>query len=112
LAADKELAKHPEVQANVLTRVLSLQRRALADDDQDLAVGLVLLRLDLVLSSGTRSADAVNARVRLTEQIAKLRGALRRAGGGRAVPEPPPSPLWQTGQPGGPPRGGEDGEAA
>ncbi|SRR6266567_2084701 len=94
LRVDPELAKHPEARSNVLSRLLSLQRRNLSDDDMDFALGAVLLRLDLVLGSGNRSAEAIGLRVRCLEQLNKCRSALRRARRGSTGGMGGASALW------------------
>ena len=85
LGADDTLADHPEVRANLLTRCRSYQRQGLTQDEMDVACGLILLRRDLLLWAGTATAEGVNLRVRMMEQIHKGRNALRRAMG-RPIP--------------------------
>jgi hypothetical protein len=70
----------PEIKANALSRLRGLQRRSFAEDEQDIACALVLLRIDLLTMSGSRTADAINGRLRVSEQLTKLRSALRRSG--------------------------------
>lgn len=85
---DADLDAYPEVRANLRTRIRSLAKRGLDQDEQDVAVGLVLNRRDLLLSipSGRlKRADALNGTVRVQEQLLKATNALRRRGG-RAVP--------------------------
>jgi hypothetical protein len=91
LKADEGLKALPEVRGNVLSACRAFQRLGVEDGDQDAMVLRVLIRRDVLVGSDTTTPEAMNLRVRQSEQLVKLKNAQRRAGGNRTGP----SALWQ-----------------
>ncbi len=97
--SDARLEKYPEIRANALTFLRGLQRQQLSEDEMTIAVGLAFIRIDLLLSTDLGTAEGINLRVRLLEQVHKATNALRRrrrgipSGGGSPKVRPPSRPF-------------------
>jgi hypothetical protein len=91
LKADEGLKALPEVRGNVLSACRAFQRLGVEDGDQDAMVLRVLIRRDVLVGSDTVTPEAMNLRVRQSEQLVKLKNAQRRAGGNRTG-----GSIWPT----------------
>src|SRR5262245_39926427 len=80
LKADEGLLRMPELWENLLSRCRALQRTGVQDGEQDQLVMSVLLRRDVLLAVDAVGPEAMNLRVRQSEQLNKLAGARRRNG--------------------------------